>query len=75
MITNQKPRRIRILGFHKDDACYEAKENFIGKTGIFTPDVAQYNPGYFAGCMEFDPECLKDGYLCDYFCAVRYKRI
>jgi len=75
MITNQKPRRIRILGFHKDDACYGDREKYISKTGMFTPATVQHHPGYFAGYMKYDPECLKDGHLCDYFFAVRYKRI
>ena len=75
MIINQKPRRIKILGFHTDDACYIDKEKYLGATGTFTPDTGQHNPGYFAGYMKYDPKYLKGGYLCDYFYAVQYKRI
>jgi len=74
MITNQKPRRIKILGFSSKDACY-GDERYVGKTGMFTPYVYQGTPGYFAGYMEYDPEHLKSGYLCNYFHAMRYKRI
>ena len=73
MITNQKPRRIKILGFHRHDACHKRKEKYIGKTGMFTPDPSQYNPGYFAGHMDYDD--TGGDYLCDYFYAVRYRRI
>ena len=73
MITNQKPRRIRILGFSPKDACYRDKEKYIGKTGMFTPDTCQYNSRYFAGNMKYDNPGKK--YLCDYFFAVRYKRL
>jgi len=75
MITNQKPRRIKILGFSPEDACYEDRETFIGKTGMFTPNLGQYNPGYFSGFMKYDPEHLKNRNLCDCFYAMRYKRI
>lgn len=73
MTTNQKPRRIKILGLYHHDACYKNKERFIGRTGIFTPDIPQHTPGYFAGFMKYDN--VHEEYPCDYFYAIRYKRI
>jgi len=70
-IKNKEPRRIKILGFHKQDACYARRELYIGRTGIFTPE-GQCVPGYFRGSITCD-----DGReeMCSYFHAVRYKRI
>ena len=72
MITNQKPRRIKILGFHERDACHGDK-SLIGITGLFTPDPRQHGtPGYFSGKMVYnDKLCIG----CNYFFAVRYKRL
>jgi len=73
MITNQKPRRIKITGMSCKDACFGDKEKYIGKTGTFTPSIEQYNPGYFTGFMKYDDTGKE--YLCDFFYAMRYKRI
>jgi len=75
MIINQKPRRIKITGMSPKDACFGDKEKYIGRTGMFIPDINQHNPGYFAGYIEYDLEWLEGEYLCEYFYAIRYRRI
>ena len=76
-VKNKEPRRIKILGFHESDACFEDKEDkrLIGKTGMFTPE-ASWHPKYFSGSMVYDEGQASPGqYLCKYFYAVRYKRL
>jgi len=70
MITNGKPRRIKILGFHKSDACF-GDSSYIGRTGMFTPK-AQWVPGYFSGSITYDDE---SGCATNFFFAVRYVRV
>lgn len=69
-VKDTRPRRIKILGFHKSDACF-GDERYSGRTGMFTPET-QWKPGYFSGDMVYD-DGSKD--LCGYFYAVRYGRI
>lgn len=70
-IKDSTPRRIKILGLHKSDACF-GDERYPGRTGMFTPKD-QWVPGYFSGDMVYDDNDVED--LCNYFYAVRYKRL
>ena len=71
-VKKGEPRRIRILGFHKTDACH-GDERYLGKTGTFTPKT-QWVPRYFSGDMVYD-NADDNKNLCKFFYAVRYRRI
>lgn len=64
-----KPRRIKITGFHEEDAFHGSKY-YIGMTGTFLPTPPHNYPGYYQGRFSRDGE--DDNWL---FVGVRYVKL
>ena len=73
MITNRKPRRVKITKIHPRDAFYDQSDELVGLTGEFTPFSGGSKPGYFAGELRFDDK--RKGLQTLLFHAIRYIRI